>query len=493
MACPRTFTEGSSMYGKKILQAAVAVALCAPIGLATIATANGKVPSQPRYRVVDMGSLGGDLGILQGRSVNLRRMAVGLMGTGELDPFCDFDTEKGCYFDGTMYHAFLYANGKTYDLGALAKGVNSTATGITELGLVYGSSQTGAIDPGTGWPEAHAVAWVNKRSYDLGTLGGTQSVAVMANLIGQTVGGALTAKSNPFAKARMGACPWTPIVGPGANGLTFAENTFIGVPATTETHATYWWGSAKIDMGTLGGPDSVAVDINDFGHAAGWSYTSYQPNSGFKDLVLDVHPFVWSAWDRKMHDLGTLGGACAVAVAINNRGQVAGYSTLADNTTSRPFIWTARDGMRNLGTLGGPYAHANHMNDRGEVIGYSTMLQQGQAPANVKGRAFYWYGGKLKNLGTFGDDYSDANGINNHGQIVGETFDPCSDPDIPCRIGRGWISDRGGPIVDLNTLIDPHSGYRITAGAYITDAGVIGARAITANGDEHPVMLVPTR
>jgi len=51
----------------------------------------------------------------------------------------------------------------------------------------------------------------------------------------------------------------------------------------------------------------------------------------------------------------------------------------------------------------------------------------------------------MTNLGTFGDDYSDVNGINNLGQIVGETFDPFGDAT------HGWISDRCGPIVDLDT------------------------------------------
>lgn len=476
------------MLPSKLLHATCIAALCVPLGAmaappmhAAPAIAKARA-SQPRYRVVDLGSLGGGLGILQGRSVNLRRMAVGLMSTAQEDPYC-VDPLWACFYDGAVDRAFLYADGRTWDLGALAKGVSSSANGITELGLIYGQSQTGKVDPATGFPQAHAVAWVNRKILDLGTLGGTQSIALKANLLGQTVGAALTGKADPFADAPMRACRWSPVYGAGSNWATFAESTYFA-PGATETHATLWWGSARIDLGTLGGPDSAAADINELGQAVGWSYTSREAN---RFGVPDVHPFLWNPLTRKLRDLGTLGGACAMAGAINNRGDVIGYSTLADDTTLRPFLWTARGGMRDLGTLGGTYGHANAVNDRGEVIGYSQMVaaDETRPDLDLKGRAFYWYDGVLKNLGTFGDDYSDANGINNLGQIVGETFTQNGGS------VRGWISNRGGPITDLNTLIDPSSGYTIIAGGYITDAGVIGARAIAPNGDERPVMLVP--
>lgn len=468
------------MFRMKHLSVLLAMLLGSPLLLVSGSTTAAKAPASPRYRVVDLGSLGGDIGILQGRSINLRGMAVGLMSTAEPDPFA-----PNCFADCNIDRAFLYANGKTWDLGALAKDASSTANGITETALIYGQAQNGIIDPLTGFPEAHAVWWVNRKIIDLGTLGGNQSAASKANLLGQTVGGSLTTRQDPFAFEPMAGCRFTPITGSGSNWMSFAENSFFA-PGATETHATLWWGGAKFDMGTLGGPDSVAIDVNLLGQAVGWSYTSYQAN---EFGVPDVHPFLWNPLTRKMHDLGSLGGACAIAAALNTRGDVIGHSTLANNTTEHPFLWTAKGGLRDLGTLGGDFAHANHINDRGEIVGYSTMVPrgQGQAPTYAKGRAFYWYNGVMKNLGTFGDDYSDVNGINNRGQIVGETFDPFGDAT------HGWISDRGGPIVDLDTLIDPNSGFHIIAGGYIGDDGVIGARAIAPDGTEHPVKLVPVK
>lgn len=464
----------------KPLNLVLAALLCSPATLSIAAVATAKAPPAPQYRVVDLGSFGGDIGILQGRSINRRGMAVGLMSTPDPDPF-----DPNCFADCNIDHAFLYANGKTWDLGALAGNASSAANGINDFGIVYGQAQNGNIDPLTGFPEAHAVWWVNRKIIDLGTLGGNQSAAWKANLLGQTVGGSLTTRQDPFASDPMAGCRFTPITGPGSNWMSFAENSFFA-PGATETHATLWWGGAKFDMGTLGGPDSVAADVNLLGQAVGWSYTSYQAN---EFGVPDVHPFVWDPLTRKMRDLGSLGGACSIAAEINNRGEVIGHSTLPDNEIEHPFLWTAKGGMRDLGTLGGGFAHANHINDRGEIVGYSTMVPsgQGQAPTFLKGRAFYWTDGKMTNLGTFGDDYSDVNGINNLGQIVGETFDPFGDAT------HGWISDRGGPLVDLDTLIDPNPGFHIIAGVYIGNDGVIGARAIAPDGTEHPVKLVPVK
>lgn len=468
------------MFRMKHLSVLLAMLLGSPLLLVSGSTTAAKAPASPRYRVVDLGSFGGDIGILQGRSINRGGMAVGLMSTAEPDPF-----DPNCFADCNIDHAFLYANGKTWDLGALAANASSAANGINDPGIVYGQAQNGKTDPLTGFPEAHAVWWVNRKIVDLGTLGGNQSNAIKSNLLGQTVGGALTTRQDPFAFEPMAACRFTPFTGAGSNWMTFAENSFFA-PGATETHATLWWGGAKFDMGTLGGPDSVAIDVNLLGQAVGWSYTSYQAN---EFGVPDVHPFLWNPLTRKMRDLGSFGGACSIAAEINTRGDVIGHSTLANNTTEHPFLWTAKGGLRDLGTLGGDFAHANHINDRGEIVGYSTMVPrgQGQAPTYAKGRAFYWKDGKMTNLGTFGDDYSDVNGINNRGQIVGETFDPFGGST------HGWISDRGGPIVDLDTLIDPNSGFHIIAGGYISDDGVIGARAIAPDGTEHPVKLVPVK
>src|SRR5437879_324143 len=70
-------------------------------------------------------------------------------------------------------------------------------------------------------------------------------------------------------------------------------------------------------------------------------------------------------------DLG-LSSAQSFARAINNAGQVAGYSLPSGETGSayRATIWNATTAT-NLGTLGGSYSHAFGINSSGMVVGDS--------------------------------------------------------------------------------------------------------------------------
>ena len=69
-------------------------------------------------------------------------------------------------------------------------------------------------------------------------------------------------------------------------------------------------------------------------------------------------------------DLGTLGGSNSYAQALNDRGQVVGFSNLAGDPWSyHAFSWTSGDGMIDLGTLGGGSSIAYAVNDLGQVVG----------------------------------------------------------------------------------------------------------------------------
>ena len=85
------------------------------------------------------------------------------------------------------------------------------------------------------------------------------------------------------------------------------------------------------DLGTLGGPQSFAFDINDAGQVVGGADI---PASG--GPFPDFHAFLWDSAGG-MQDLGTLGGENSSATGINNMGQVVGWSD-----TSAGFITPAK-------------------------------------------------------------------------------------------------------------------------------------------------------
>jgi probable HAF family extracellular repeat protein len=70
-----------------------------------------------------------------------------------------------------------------------------------------------------------------------------------------------------------------------------------------------------------------------------------------------------------MTDLGTLGRGQSYAWAINNSGQIAGYSDAPKGGT-HAFLWES-GAMMDLGTLGGNQSFAYAINDHGQVVGAS--------------------------------------------------------------------------------------------------------------------------
>jgi hypothetical protein len=53
------------------------------------------------------------------------------------------------------------------------------------------------------------------------------------------------------------------------------------------------------------------------------------------------------------------------------------------------------------------------------------------------------------------------------------------------------LSEDGGPIVDLNTLVPPGSGLQLVEADQINDGGEIAIAAVDANGNSHSVLLIP--
>ena len=404
-----------------------------------------------QYKLIDLGTFGGTNSYVPALlvSINSRGAVIVEADTTIPDPYYPNCWQPDCLVN----HTGIWQDGVLTDLGALP-GVNSAGpTWINDRGMVVGGSENGVIDPLNGIPAVRAVVWKHGQIIDLGTLGGYESSAQAINNRGQVAGIALNTILDPF-EARLGP-----------------PNLFCcGV---TQMHAFLWQHGPIQDLGTLGGPDSAGMFLNERGQVAGVSYTSSTPNPGTGIPTQD--PFLWE--NGKMLDLGTLGGTAGWPFSLNQRGQVVGQSNLSGDMANHPFLWDKKNGMIDLGTLGGTNGRAIWLNDAGEVVGVSNL------PGDTGRHAFLWKNGVMTDLGTLGQA-SVPWSINSGGQIVGVSL-------INSTTRAGFLWENGGPMVDLNSLVIPGSGLTALNAASINERGEIVGQGQLANGDVHAYLLIP--
>lgn len=188
-------------------------------------------------------------------------------------------------------------------------------------------------------------------------------------------------------------------------------------------------------------------------------------------------------------DLGTLGGFYSQASAINNRGEIVGVSGTARKTKhttsyrfiSHAFLWQ-KGKMRDLGSLGGDNSTALALNDRGDVVGYSELpnTESYQSHSQIwLLHAFLYTNGKMRDLGTLpGDIVSIANGINAEGQVVGTSGTGATDKSGV--LAQGAVLWSHGHV----RLIDP--SHSPTEANGISRYGQVAGKALTENF--HPVV-----
>jgi probable HAF family extracellular repeat protein len=281
----------------------------------------------------------------------------------------------------------------------------------------------------------------------------------------------------------------------------------------TAEHAFLYSQGKILDLGTLGGPNSLAGGINDHGDIVGLSMVA--ASSSQTDLFIvrrghmidlgavgtrgprgdykinnggDIIGFKLdngdAALDRRgrLIDLGSLAGQGSAARALNDSGQVVGFSQVSapGSNVFHAFLYS-RGRMRDLGTLGGQYSLANDINKSGEVVGAA------YTPGSLY-HAFLYRNGGMLDLGTLGGPVSIAAAVNNRGDVVG--YSNTSTP-----ISHGFLF-RNGRMIDLNALIPANSGFVVVNAEDINDRGQIAAEAISTNPQDHSyytVMLNPTK
>ncbi len=351
------------------------------------------------------------------------------------------------------------------------------------------------------------------RVTDLGTLGGSSSIAFAINSRGD-VGGAANVpgeSQHPFL--------WTKDTGMldlgtlgGLNASAAGPNNKDELAIYSETSnldplgenfcafgtghiclAAVWKDSQMRALPTLGGNNAQALAINNRGQMIGVAENSTQDPECPSPQVLDFEAAIWEP-NGNIHELPPLpGDTVGFALRLNDTGQAVGSSGSCANTTAsgleagpHAVLWNHRSPI-NLGSLGGTMlGTAAAVNDRGEVVGASDLSSELPGFPGVQLHSFVWTkDGGMQDLGTVGGDFSGLpTQINNDGQVVGASCDINGN----CR---AFLWQRG-KMMDLNALIPGDSPLYLVFALDINDAGeIVGQGLDTTTGDLHAFLAVP--
>jgi len=252
-------------------------------------------------------------------------------------------------------------------------------------------------------------------------------------------------------------------------------------------HAFLWTQGVALDLGTLGGSNSVALGLNNHGDVVGRS--DLYPGFGNKGA------FVYR--NERMIALANLGRGDSAANGINDNGVVVGYSdsgTGSSGATIRAVYWddpltvhslstkasyanaingtnaiVGGDGYSVLwsagnavtaGGFGGIPTEAVSINDIGEVVGRSRVLSPN--PYDVRYKAYLWRTGNSVDIVGNAPGYSLASDINNRSQVVGSYL----------GYSRAFIWEEGA-LVDLNSLLLDAGDWILQSAVGINDSGQI--------------------
>jgi len=322
---------------------------------------------------------------------------------------------------------------------------------------------------------------------DLGVTTGTDSFATGINQSGELIGYSLTKTSEGCSGCysltnyqgfvyRQGIASNLPTLG-GRESEPYginAKGEIVGgsyVTGSSDYHAFSLGRDGMQDLGILSSNGSTlssqaisnAQAINNKGQIVGYSSVNV-------DNVTPYHAVLFD--DGAVHDLGTLGGLRSNALAINSKGEIAGWSTIA-NGLSHAFIYD--DGrMRDIGTLGGAESSAHGINEKGHVVGSAGSL------GDIE-HAFF-YDGVMHDLGTLGGSFSYAYGINSADIIVGQSAGANGN-------AYAFLYD-GFSMLNLNSLLGENlKNITLTNAVAINNHGQIAVDGMDGDGHTHAYIL----
>jgi probable HAF family extracellular repeat protein len=148
---------------------------------------------------------------------------------------------------------------------------------------------------------------------------------------------------------------------------------------------------------SLGGDFTLPLAINDHGQIAGFSEISQGT----------YHLFIWDK-ENGIRDLGPVERG---NISINNAGQIAASMT-DPNGNKRSFVWNPNSGMTILPTLGGKNCFTQSISNLGQVVGSA------QTPTGLEHQFIWDAVNGIRDLTPNSTTLSRAWSINDAGQIV---------------------------------------------------------------------------
>jgi len=338
-------------------------------------------------------------------------------------------------------------------------GLVSGGVGINDRGWVAGSSDL------AGDTLTHAALWRGGHRIDLGTLGGANSAVVFPGHSNRfVIGVAETADINP-------------------DGEDWSCSAFFVGPATHHDCVGFLWQHGHLyPLPTLGGHNGFAAGANRPGQIVGWAENGQRDSSCTGSQVRQFRAVRWDARSHRPHELAPLpGDSTSAATAINDRGQVVGISgacgfAVGGVSATHAVLWNAAGTPHDLGQIGGSQWNTPlAINDRGEIAGFANV-PGGTTPASLHPHAFIWTAATgMRDLGTLpGDVLSEGLGLNDRGQIVGTS---CQAHFTNCRAFL-W---QDGTMINLDSLVADHGATLVNA-SDINDRGTITGAATSGGG-----------
>jgi len=303
------------------------------------------------YSIADLGSLGG--GRTSPMGINNRGAVVGFSTT----------------VDG-LTRAFLYTGGSLVDLGTLG-GDESFAYRISDNGIIVGRAQdsSGRFRAFMTRMKSGAIELISLDP----RVDGDFSAALGVNSVGEATGYYTTAGDHMSARNRV-----------------------------------FFYRDSRVeDLGTFGGEDGRVVAVN------GRSLVGFFSSEPHADYA-QHQSFLFTG--GKLVPIGSLGGQLTTARDLNSRDEVVGDGD-AGRGAHHAFLF-AGGTLRDLGTLaGGQQSAAYAINERGDIVGFSEGSDQSARAVIVTAGVM----SDLNGLIPSGSGWvlTEARDINDAGRIVG--------------------------------------------------------------------------